>query len=132
MKRKLRKIVIEKLEYLYSVIDKYHSGTETNTLRVKVFLNGQKKTPLIIDFLTFDDYYMGQPLNSGIDLINKITNTFDKVNINEPKYIRELILQGQKNGWIGSNKMEIQNGLEYLTELGYDIDKLKPLTKNKI
>lgn len=49
-----------------------------------------------------------------------------KVNINEPKYIRELILHGQKNGWTGNNKMEIQNGLTYLDELGYGIDKLKP------
>lgn len=50
MKTKLRRIVVDKLEYFYSVTSKYHLGTETNTLRVKVFLNGQKQTPLIIGY----------------------------------------------------------------------------------
>jgi hypothetical protein len=131
MKSKLRKIVIDTLEYLYSVTDKYHLETETNTLTVKVFLNGQKMTPLIVEFLTLDDYYVGQPLKSGVKLTNKITNTIDTVNINEPKYIRELILQGQKNGWTGSNKIEKQNGLNYLNELGYETDSLNPLAKRE-
>lgn len=56
MKNKLRKITIDNLVYLYSVTDKYHLGTEINTLTVKIFLNRQKQTPLIIDFLTLDHY----------------------------------------------------------------------------
>lgn len=43
MKNKLRRITIEDLVYLYSITDKYHSGTETNTLTVKVFLEGRKQ-----------------------------------------------------------------------------------------
>ncbi|WP_099768470.1 hypothetical protein [Chryseobacterium sp. 52] len=127
MKNKLRKIMIDDFEYLYSVTDKYHLGTNTNTLTVKVFLNGYQQTPLIISFLTLDHYYMGQILKSGITLTNRIKKTEENVNINEPKYIRELILLGQKNGWTGTHKIEKQNGLNYLTELGYETDILLPI-----
>ncbi|PWN60731.1 hypothetical protein [Chryseobacterium oncorhynchi] len=126
MKNKLRKIVVDHKEYLYLVTDKYHHGTETNTLTVKIFVSGNKQSPLIIDFLTFDDYIMGQPLKSGISLVNNITDSIEIVNMNEPKYIRQLIVQGLKNGWIGENMMERQNGLNYLKELGFEIEKLQP------
>ncbi|MBP2619709.1 hypothetical protein [Chryseobacterium jejuense] len=126
MKTKLRKIVVDQIEYLYSVTDQFHSGTETNTLTVKIFLSGEKHTPLIIDFLTVDDYLMGQLLNSGIFLMNTITNSIERVNINEPKYIQKFILKGREKGWNGGNRMEKQNGLDYLAELGYEIDSLKP------
>ncbi|HWJ26917.1 MAG TPA: hypothetical protein VNS32_10275 [Flavisolibacter sp.] len=126
MKSKLRRITIDASEYQYSVSDKYHLGTGINTLTVKVFLSGHKQTPLVIDFLTTDHYQMGQLLKSGINLVNKLTGTVNKVNINEPKYIRELILQGLKSGWTGTNTIEKQNGLNYLNELGYETDVLNP------
>ncbi|UHO39066.1 hypothetical protein H5J24_02625 [Chryseobacterium capnotolerans] len=126
MKSKLRKITVEQTEYLYLVTDKYHPGTYTNTLTVKIFLKDEKQTPLIIDFLTYNHYIMGQPLKSGIWLMNMITNSKEGVNINEPKYIQKLILQGREKGWDGKNKMEKQNGLDYLAQVGYDIDPLKP------
>lgn len=126
MKSKLRKITIENLEYLYSVSNKYNLENQTNTLTVRIYLSGYKQTPLVIDFLTIDNYYIGQLLNAGVRLANKRTNMTDTVNINEPKYIRELILQGHKNGWTGNNKMEKQDGLNYLTESGYDAETLKP------
>ena len=132
MKSKLRKISIENLEYLYSVSNKYNLENQTNTLTVRIYLSGYKQTPLVVDFLTIDNYYMGQLLNSGVSLANKLTNMTDTVNINEPKYIRELILQGQKNGWTGNNKMEKQNGLNYLTELGYDAEALKPQVQSHL
>ncbi|CAD0221031.1 hypothetical protein [Chryseobacterium sp. JV274] len=126
MKNKLRKITINTIEYLYSVTDQFHSETATNTLTVKIFLNGQKKTPLIIKFLTADYYMMGQPLKSGVKLINKITGSEDEVNLNEPKYIKQFILLGLKKGWLGTHSIEIQNGLHYLNELGFETDKLIP------
>lgn len=127
MKNKLRKIIINNIEYLYSVTDQFHSETETNTLTVKIFLSGQKKTPLIIKFLTVDDYMMGQLLKSGVKLVNKLKGSEGEVNLNEPKYIRMLILLGFKKGWSGSNLIEIQNGLLYLNELGFETDKLIPM-----
>ncbi|MDR6369379.1 hypothetical protein J2795_000384 [Chryseobacterium bernardetii] len=126
MKSKLRKITINAVEYLYSVSNQYHSETKTNTLTVKVFLNGQKQTPLIIKSLTVDDYVMGQPLQSGVKLVNKMTGSEDEVNLNRPKYIRQFIVLGLKKGWSGFNSMEIQNGLDYLNELGFETDQLKP------
>ncbi|MDR3026185.1 hypothetical protein [Chryseobacterium sp.] len=126
MKNKLRKIIINNIEYLYSVTDQFHAETETNTLTVKVFLSGQKTTPLIIKFLTVDDYMMGQPLKSGVKLVNKMTGSEDEINLNEPKYIKMLVLLGLQKGWEGSNSIEIQNGLHYLNELGFETDKLIP------
>ncbi|WP_160136276.1 hypothetical protein [Chryseobacterium sp. c4a] len=126
MKNKLRKITIEHTEYLYAVTDKYDAVSETNTLTVKVFLSGEKQTPLIIDFLTFEHYFMGQPLKSGISLMNAVTDSLENVNINEPKYIQKFIVKGIEKGWNGKNKMEKQNGLNYLAELGYEIGSLKP------
>ena len=127
MKNKLRKIIINERVYLYSINDRYHSERYANTLTVKIYLSGQKQTPLVIEFATIDDPIMGQPLKTGVKLVNKITKATDTVNLNEPKYIRELILMGQQKGWSGRNKMEKQNGLEYLDILGYET---KDLTHN--
>ena len=124
MKNKLRKIVIDNNEYLYSVTDQLNAGTETNTLTLKIFLSGQKLTPLIIEFVTVEHYIVGQPLKSGIKLINKITNSEDEVNMNEPKYIRQFILLGLKNGWSGVNSIAVQDGLDYLNQLGFETDQL--------
>lgn len=125
MKNKLRKIVVNNLEHLYSIAYQYHSATETTTLTVKVFLKDYKQTPLIIEFLTFDDYYMGHPLKFGMKLMNKIKGSQEEVNLNEPKYINQLIVLGRKNGWSGINTIEKQNGLSYLEELGFETDLLK-------
>ena len=130
-KQKLRKIVIDNLEYLYVSETKHNTLTEISIMTVRIFLTGQKQTPLVVEFLTVEYYYLGQLLKIGINLKNRITNTTDEVNLNRPKFIRELILLGRKNGWTGNNKIEAQNGLDYLTELGYETDILKPLqTKN--
>lgn len=120
MKNKLRKIIIDNSKYLYTVTDQYHPESETNTLRLKVFLEGYKQSPLTIDFLTSDHYYMGQVLKSGVALENKKTGSTDIININQPGLIRKLILQGIKNGWNGITKTDRQNGLNYLVGLGYE------------
>lgn len=125
MKNKLRKIVIDNQEYLYLITNRFHAGTDMSTLTVKVFLSGYKQTPLIVEFLTLNDYYVGQPLKSGIKLMNRNTNSEHVVNLNEPGFIRQLILQGQQNGWSGTNTIETQNGLGYLEEWGFETDRLK-------
>lgn len=76
--------------------------------------------------MTVNDYVMGQPLKSGVKLFNKIKNTEEVVNLNEPKYIKELIVLGLKDGWSGTNLIIIKNGLNYLSELGFQTDQLKP------
>lgn len=126
MKNKLRKITIEQVKYLYITSTTFHATTQNNTLRVRIFLSGQKKTPLIVEFLTPDHYYSGQLLNTGIELFNTKKNITERININEPKSIRELILKGIEKGWTGTNKMAIQDGIVYLHELGYETSMLNP------
>lgn len=129
MEKKLRKIRIESNDYLYKLVDTYHSDTQNHTLTVRVFLTVQKLTPLIIQFLTSDFYYAGNPLNTGINLPNGKTGTTDTINVNKPNLIRKLILLGIQKGWTGINKIEVQNGMDYLNSLGYETSILKPNTQ---
>ena len=80
----------------------------------------------MVEFLTIDHYYVGQLLKHNAQLHNTKTNTDETVNLNQPKYIRAMIVYGIKNGWHGTNRIETQNGLEYLTDLGFDVSFLIP------
>ena len=124
MKSKLKKITIDKKKYLYSIATKYEAETKRNNLTIKVFLSGQKSTPLTVSFLTSDNFLLGHPLKTGITLKNKIENAATRINLNEPKYIRQIILGGLESGWTGTNKIADQNGLTYLENWGFDISVL--------
>ena len=122
MKQKLRKLIHKEKEYLYRINTAYNTKKDsTSLLSVRIFLAGEKNTPLCIDFLTIDDKYMGQPLNGNINLLNKNTQTKETINLNEPKYIPKLIDWGEEQGWKGDNKIPPLNGLLFLELLGYDI-----------
>ncbi|SDF78278.1 hypothetical protein [Chitinophaga filiformis] len=125
MKNKLRKIRIESNEYLYAISNKYENGN--STLIIRVFLKGYKDTPLMISFFTPDDPITGNPLKTGFDLVNHTTGLTYRVNIHEPKYIKELILQGIRAGWSGKNKIGEQNGIDYLKNLRYETKSLSQL-----
>ena len=122
MKRKLRKLIHKDKEYLYRINTVYNTKKDnTSLLSVRIFLAGEKNTPLCIDFFTIEDKYMGQPLNGNINLLNKNTQTKETINLNEPKYIPKLIDWGEEQGWKGDNKIPPLNGLLFLEFLGYDI-----------
>ena len=122
MKQKLRKLIHKDKEYLYRINTAYNTKKDsTSLLSVRIFLAGEKNTPLCIDFLTIDDKYMGQPLNGNINLLNKNTQTKETINLNEPKYIPKLIDWGEEQDWKGDNKISPLNGLLFLEFLGYDI-----------
>ena len=126
MKQKLRKLIHKDKEYLYRVDTVYNRKRDQNSLlSVRIFLNGEKNTPLCVDFITIEDEFMGQPLNGNIKLLNKTTQTEDTINLNEPKYIPKLIDWGTAQGWIGSNKIAPLNGLLFLQLLGYDTTPLQ-------
>lgn len=126
MKQKLRKLVHKGQEYLYRVNTAYNTkGDNTSLLSVRIFLSGEKNTPLCIDFITIEDEFMGQPLNGNINLLNKTTQTEDNINLNEPKYIPKLIDWVETQGWTGSNKTSLLNGLLFLQSLGYDTSPLQ-------
>ena len=122
MKQKFRKLIHKDKEYLYRINTAYNTKKDnTSLLSVRIFLAGEKNTPLCIDFFTIDDKYMGQPLNGNISLLNKNTQTKETINLNEPKYIPKLIDWGEEQGWKGDNKIPPLNGLLFLELLGYDI-----------
>ena len=122
MKQKLRKLIHKDKEYLYRINTVYNTKKDnTSLLYVRIFLAGEKNTPLCINFITIDDKYMGQPLNGNINLLNKNTQTKETINLNEPKYIPKLIDWGEEQGWKGDNKIPPLNGLLFLELLGYDI-----------
>ena len=126
MKQKLRKLVHKGQEYLYRVNTAYNTkGDNTSLLSVRIFLSGEKNTPLCIDFITIEDEFMGQPLNGNINLLNKNTQTEDNINLNEPKYIPKLIDWAEIQGWTGTQKIAALNGLLFLQSLGYDITPLQ-------
>ena len=126
MKQKLRKLIHKDKEYLYRINTVYNTKKDnTSLLSVRIFLAGEKNTPLCINFITIDDKYMGQPLNGNINLLNKNTQTEDNINLNEPKYIPKLIDWGTAQGWNGSNKIAPLNGLLFLQLLGYDTTPLQ-------
>lgn len=126
MKQKLRKLVHKGQEYLYRVNTAYNTkGDNTSLLSVRIFLSGEKNTPLCIDFITIEDEFMGQPLNGNINLLNKNTQTEDNINLNEPKYIPKLIDWAGTQGWTDSNKTAPLNGLLFLQSLGYDTSPLQ-------
>ena len=122
MKQKLRRLIHKDKEYLYRINTAYNTKKDcTSLLSVRIFLAGEKNTPLCINFITIDDKYMGQPLNGNISLLNKNTQTKETINLNEPKYIPKLIDWGEEQGWKGDNKIPPLNGLLFLELLGYDI-----------
>ena len=122
MKQKLRKLIHKDKEYLYRINTVYNTKKDsTSLLSVRIFLAGEKNTPLCIDFFTIEDKYMGQPLNGNINLLNKNTQTKETINLNEPKYIPKLIDWAEEQGWKGDNKISPLNGLLFLEFLGYDI-----------
>ena len=122
MKQKLHKLIHKDKEYLYRINTVYNTKKDsTSLLSVRIFLAGEKNTPLCINFITIEDKYMGQPLNGNINLLNKNTQTKETINLNEPKYIPKLIDWGEEQGWKGDNKIPPLNGLLFLELLGYDI-----------
>ena len=122
MKQKLRRLIHKDKEYLYRINTVYNTKKDsTSLLSVRIFLAGEKNTPLCINFITIEDKYMGQPLNGNISLLNKNTQTKETINLNEPKYIPKLIDWGEEQGWKGDNKIPPLNGLLFLELLGYDI-----------
>lgn len=126
MKQKLRKLVHKDKEYLYRVDTIYNRKRDHNSLlSVRIFLSGEKNTPLCVDFITVEDEFMGQLLNGNINLLNKTTQTEDTINLNEPKYIPKLIDWAETQGWTGSNKTAPLNGLLFLQSLGYDTSPLQ-------
>ncbi|SMF87797.1 hypothetical protein SAMN05661091_3929 [Paenibacillus uliginis N3/975] len=128
MKKKTRNMIIDEKEYVYVLNQKYNEKRSHITL--KVSLKDKKNLTLTFLFCTWDDPITGSPLLIGVDLKNKKTNKVETFNLHHPKTIKKFILYGLRNGWTGENIIEFQNGLEILSEMGYDIAWLTPKTNH--
>ncbi|MEK8133084.1 hypothetical protein WMW72_34985 [Paenibacillus filicis] len=124
MKKKTRKIIVNEKEYLYLINSRYHQHISRITL--KISLKGAKSLTCTYLFDTWDDPITGSPLLVGVSLKNLETNNIENFNLHYPKTIREFVLYSLKNGWSGENVIEFKNGLEIISEMGYDISALKP------
>lgn len=124
MKGELRKITVENNEYIYTIRDVYERETGATTIIIRIFLSGQKSKPLIIHFVTFCDTRYGHPLYTGVNILNQITKSVEYFNIHHPKHIRAFILEAIKNGWTGTNRINIQDGIDYLNNLGFNVSSL--------
>lgn len=126
MKNKLRKIVVENKVYFYRIQNHIAKDTACFT-ELKIFLQGNKQTPLRIRFsMACDDYFFGFPLTSEGVFFNKNTNSEENINIHRPKFVQKFIILAQSKGWTGEHHSAIQNGMAYLSELGYEITHLTP------
>lgn len=124
MKKKLRKIIVEGNTYWYLFSDSISMENHSDFMQVRIFLDGYKATPLILNFYHKYDKIQGFVLKNGVELLNFVAQTAEIVNIHKPKYIRQLIILGKKHGWTGDKKFDAQNGMAYLTELGFDVSKI--------
>jgi hypothetical protein len=125
VRSKFRKITINDRQYLITKSEDYSYG---RTLDINIYLKGHQRTPLMIRFQIINKSpIIFQSLGPGITIYNSKTNESVQVNFNEPKYIRELILLGIKNGWTGTNYLPRQDGLLYLTEMGFEVSHLNYL-----
>ncbi|MFD0712948.1 hypothetical protein [Paenibacillus sp. GCM10027626] len=126
MKNKLRTITIGNQPYVYRLSMHIMNGTCTSQL--KVFAEDSKLHPLIIYIRTWDDPIAGCPLQTGFLLYNMATGTESLYNLNHPQRVREWIEYGVINGWDGTQQIEILDGVAAMREMGYEMDKLLPLT----
>ena len=89
----------------------------------------------MIEFLSKDDYYMGNTLTKEI---------VPELNLNYPTVVRKLVLFAIQKGWNPQEAgMSIKNGMEVLRQLDYDITPIhietetihelliEPINKNK-
>ncbi len=120
MKQKLRKIEIGTQKLLYTVKSLHTKGDNIcwNT-KLTIYHSGSKKNPICIEFRTKAAYPSGNPIIQGVKLRKGKKERIE--NINHPKLIRDiLVFLPEKT----ESKKSSIDGLELLSEMGYDIQQL--------
>lgn len=105
---------------------KYNEKSSNITLKASI--KGLKNVTLTFFFCTWDDPISGCPLLVGVVLKNKETNIVENFNLHHPKTIKNFILYGLRNGWTGENLIEFKDGLDIISEWGYNVAWLRPET----
>ncbi|NQX57954.1 hypothetical protein [Paenibacillus qinlingensis] len=123
MKKKTREINVGEKEYVYVINEKYHQGVSEISLSIS--LKGLKNIICSFRFCTWEDH-MGSPLCVGVPLKKIASGKFEIFNLHNPRTVKQFVMYGLENGWNGANRIEFNNGLEILSNLGYDVSPLKP------
>lgn len=109
MKNNLRKITIDKTKFLWRHAFGYVNTDAKNYRSVStltIYKSGFKQGKLQVDFETWEDVVLGNPLNQGI----AVDENTASINLNKPKEIRKVIVYALENGWNGETQMHIEDG----------------------
>ncbi|MDM1388702.1 hypothetical protein HX052_01760 [Myroides marinus] len=106
MKKRLRTLKVGSDEYLYSTegigtgdISKIAEGGDKSIFVIRIFKDKYSKYALLVFFCVLDDYYVGNPLNSGVSLYNDLLRKEVRVNLNRPLFVRMALDYGLEQGW---------------------------------
>lgn len=124
MKKKTREINVDVRSYVYVINQKYYQGVCEITLSIS--LKGLKNMTCSFHFCTWDDPISGSPLLVGVPLKKGTSSDIESFNLHYPKIVKQFVLYGLGNGWNGANRIEFNDGLAILSNLGYDVLWLKP------
>ncbi|WP_379140983.1 hypothetical protein [Paenibacillus sp. sgz500992] len=124
MKKSTREINVRDKKYVYVIKQKYHQGACQITLSIS--LKELKNITCSFHFCTWDDPISGSPLLVGVHLKKITSGDIEGFNLHYPGIVKQFVLYGLENGWNGSNRIEFNDGLEILSNMGYDVLWLKP------
>jgi putative YpdA family bacillithiol system oxidoreductase len=130
VKNKLRKIVVLDRKFFWSFKDKILRKGENKTFTAQstltIFPIENKKLKITITFETWDDLYKGNSIKTGVKDNDSEGRT---INLNYPSIVSKIIEFLITNKiWSGDNLKPINiEGLKILSELGYYIEKFKPV-----
>lgn len=120
MKNKLRKIVVRDNLYLWILKTHYEPIDNVRKeylahVKLTVYLNGLKNTPLTISFLLKDDPVIGTPF----------TNNAGDLNLNKPSIVKFLIEEGLSEGWNPKEKaLAISDGFYLLKKIALNLNEI--------
>lgn len=112
MKNKLRKILIDGIEYYYRFTYKYYDSYDMCKSTFKAFKGEVKNYPLTVNIDTIADKIIGNPLNVGIAIGNG-----KNINLNCPKWARLIIVYGIEKGWNGNSILNIDGNYDLLKKI---------------
>jgi hypothetical protein len=120
---KLRQVIIDGQRYLWQFSPGYcrTAGLVSSIEccdRFTAWLEGNKTSPLRIEFTTWEDPVIGGPLRTGVPLILG-DSCSPSINLHESKWAAEIIRAALREGWnpsLTKYPLRIENGIEFLQQ----------------
>jgi hypothetical protein len=133
MKNKVRTIVVMQKKLNWVLTQKSTRSSQNTWIALsRLTIFSSEKGQLVIIFKTRDHVYTGNPLKTGV-LVTDQHEIQQTLNLNQPSMIREIIefLVNQKRWSFESHKhLILEDGLEILGQMGYQITELQPDSEN--